>query len=236
MSELLKPLLQIFDLFSRKKKKKDVRKNCLFFSRSSQYWNDRYVLGGNSGSGSYGRLATFKAEVINEFVKVHGIDSVVEYGCGDGAQLSLATYSNYKGFDVSPAAVEMCREQFKKNDSYEFFETKDKISMEGNFDLALSLDVIYHLVEDEVFEKYMARLFSASHKFVVIYSSNVDSESVARHEKRRNFMEWVEKNALDWHWVDTIYNKFPYDKKDPANTSLSDFFVFEKKDEVNDML
>jgi hypothetical protein len=42
----------------------------------------------------------------------------------------------------------------------------------GRFDLELSLDVIYHLVEDEVFDAYMRSLFAHAGRFVVIYSSN----------------------------------------------------------------
>ena len=35
----------------------------------SNYWDQRYKKGGNSGAGSYGRLAEFKAEIINKFIK-----------------------------------------------------------------------------------------------------------------------------------------------------------------------
>jgi len=36
--------------------------------RSSDYWEKRYLNGGNSGNGSYGRLAHFKAQCINSFI------------------------------------------------------------------------------------------------------------------------------------------------------------------------
>ena len=60
------------------------------FRGSAQYWETRYRTGGDSGAGSYGRLAKFKAESINGFVRENGIHSVIEWGCGDGSQLSLA--------------------------------------------------------------------------------------------------------------------------------------------------
>src|SRR5438270_10704846 len=62
------------------------------FDNSSSYWNRRYVAGGTSGAGSYGRLARFKADVLNAFVAESGIASVIEFGCGDGAQLALSNY------------------------------------------------------------------------------------------------------------------------------------------------
>lgn len=84
----------------------------LVFQNSAQYWQDRYKLGGTSGAGSYGRLAQFKADFLNNFVRENAIQTVVEYGCGDGAQLSLAQYPSYTGFDVSSLAVENCRRRF----------------------------------------------------------------------------------------------------------------------------
>ncbi|HFK5799472.1 TPA: hypothetical protein ACG0L7_003353 [Enterobacter hormaechei subsp. oharae] len=58
--------------------------NSLVFRHSAQYWDDRYRLAGNSGAGSYGRLADFKANVLNDFVAREKIGSVAEFGCGDG--------------------------------------------------------------------------------------------------------------------------------------------------------
>ena len=39
----------------------------LKFNTSGQYWEDRYAAGGNSGDGSYGDLAEYKASRINKF-------------------------------------------------------------------------------------------------------------------------------------------------------------------------
>ena len=55
--------------------------------------------------------------------------------------------------------------------------------------MLLSLDVIYQLVEDEVFERHMRQLFSASHRFVIIYSSNFAQppDSAEPHVEHREF-------------------------------------------------
>lgn len=44
----------------------------LAFPGSAAYWETRYRGGEMSGSGSYGRLAEFKAEILNEFVRTNG--------------------------------------------------------------------------------------------------------------------------------------------------------------------
>ena len=50
------------------------------FTTSSDYWEQRYKTGGNSGAGSYNRLAEFKANFLNRFVIEHEIRSVIEFG------------------------------------------------------------------------------------------------------------------------------------------------------------
>lgn len=51
-------------------------------------------------------------------------------------------------------------------------------------DLSLSLDVIYHLVEDEVFETYINTLFKSARRYVIIYSSNSDDNEECNAEAR----------------------------------------------------
>ena len=57
------------------------------FPGSQEYWVKRYEKGGNSGPGSYSELAKFKARVLNDFVRNEHVQSVIEFGCGDGNQL-----------------------------------------------------------------------------------------------------------------------------------------------------
>lgn len=196
---------------------------------SEDYWQERYVMGGNSGSGSYNRLAEFKAETVNKFVKQNNVNMVIEWGCGDGNQLLYADYPRYLGYDVSQKAVEMCKKRFEDDCSKEFMWCGG-IEFENNIkgDLAISLDVIYHLIEDEVFDKYMKRLFESSHKYVCIYSSNFELQT-ARHVKNRKFTDWIEQNLKNsWKLIKIIKNKYPYSEEDADNTSSSDFYFYEK--------
>ena len=49
-------------------------------------------MGGNSGAGSYNKIAIFKAKIMNQFVLENNIQHVIEFGFGDGAQLERAKY------------------------------------------------------------------------------------------------------------------------------------------------
>ena len=207
-----------------------VGRPSVFFKRSDQYWEDRYRSGGNSGSGSYGRLAEFKAQFLNEFVRKKEIGSIVEFGCGDGAQLCLADYPNYVGFDVAMTSIDMCREKFSNNSNYEFYLVgTDQYKNFQPVDLALSLDVIYHLIEDDIFDAYMRKLFASARRYVVIYAYDFERTYASRHELGRKFTLWIERNAPDWLLIQKVPNPYPYDHTDPNNTSQSDFFVYAPK-------
>lgn len=207
-------------------------KEALAFASSAQYWDDRYRLQGNSGAGSYGRLAAFKAEVLNHFVDAHAVQSVMEFGCGDGNQLSLARYPRYIGYDVAEHALARCRARFADDASKTFFPAQ---SWQGETaELVLSLDVIYHLVEDAVFERYMTTLFAAAERYVVIYASNDERlnsllASHVKHVRHRKFTDWIVANiAAPWQLKGFVPNRYPFDRRDQTQTSFADFYLFSK--------
>lgn len=201
------------------------------FSSSADYWDNRYGRGGTSGTGSYGELAKFKAETLNDLVARNRVVSVIEFGCGDGNQLKLADYPDYLGLDVSPRAVEMCRAGFGDDPTKRFQLSWDYDGEQA--DLAMSLDVVFHLVEDEVYFEYMHSLFAAARRFVVIYSSNTDVQESPRppHVRHRRFTDWVAAHAPDWTLVETIANRYPYDPVSGSGSPAS-FFVFARRPDV----
>jgi SAM-dependent methyltransferase len=206
-----------------------ARVRSLVFPGSAFFWESVYRQGGTSGPGSYGRLARFKAGILNDFVRTRKVRTVVEFGCGDGAQLTLAKYPEYVGVDVSPLAVKRCASLFANDQSKRFFLAGALPADLGTFDLALSLDVIYHLVEDRVFEEYMSRLFSISRRYVVIYASNYDGRTQALHVRHRKFTAWIDKKAQEWQPTGFVANRFPADPLQPDETSFADFHFFTHK-------
>lgn len=218
MNSVIKKIKSLF------KRKNSTSKD--FVSRI--YWDQRYRKRQNSGSGSYGRLALFKANFINDFVRKHNISTVIDMGCGDGNQLTLAQYPKYIGFDVSKKAISICRQKFKGDKTKTFINASKLVDdNKYNGDLVLSLDVIYHLIEDEVFMNYMNTLFSLSNNYVIIYSSNYE-ERIAEHVKCRKFTLWVENNIQDFELIEMVPNEFPFDEALPATTSMSDFYIYKK--------
>jgi len=197
---------------------------------SEKYWEERYQKGGNSGYGSYGRLAEFKAKVINKFIEDEGIERVIEFGCGDGNQLSMLRVKSYVGVDISSTTVTKCKDRFI-NDTSKLFLTNDEyLANPLKGDLTLSLDVIFHLIENDVFEGYMSMLFSASTRYSIVYASNsIAMNDPAIHVRHRKFTDWIKSNFRDWRLMQITYNKYPHDGSvNPKDYSFSDFYCYER--------
>jgi len=198
------------------------------FPGSAEYWEKRYAAGRNSGVGSYAQFAEFKAEVLNRFVATHHVRSVIEFGCGDGNQLSLAKYPKYIGFDVSATAISKCRGRFDQDVGKAFCLMSEYANQTA--ELALSLDTIYHLVEDDVFNRYMRTLFAAATRYVIIYSSDSDDDEgyeVSHHVRHRKFNRWIQHNLPNWKLVEHLPNRYPY-RGDFRTGSFADFFIYEE--------
>lgn len=194
---------------------------------SAHFWERQYQAGGWSGAGSYNELATFKAEIINAFISSNNIQRAIELGCGDGNQLSLIDYPEYLGFDVSETALEKCRSRFS-DDNTRSFKLMEHYAGE-TADLSLSLDVIYHLIEDPVYDQYMETLFDSSTRFVIVYSSNKKGQQEKMHlaVRHRQFTNWVDQNRPGWHLRDKIPNRYPIERYPYPKGSFSDFYIFE---------
>jgi hypothetical protein len=187
-----------------------------FFTSSNEYWESRYLSGGNSGSGSYSDYASYKARFINEIIKKYNIKTVTELGCGDGNNLNLYKgFDKYYGYDISQTIINQNIKRFS-NQKYSFkVINDDKLPCS---DLCMSLDVIYHLVETVLYKKHILQLFGNKTKYVLIYSSNFRSLR-SFHVRHRRFTNDVPNN-----YRLILKNNVGF------NNSSARFFLFEKID------
>lgn len=200
---------------------------------SARYWEARYRRGGHSGAGSYGRLADYKAAFINGFVQTNHTSTILDLGCGDGNLLSLLNLPAYIGVDVSPTALAACIERFKTKASHRF-QLYDALQPADRAELTLSIDVIYHLIEDGIFRNYLTDLFTRADKFVLIYTSNSDREWPDAHVRHRRFTDTVSRDFADWRLTAHLPNPYAYHPQLPESTSFADFFVYTKIAEEQD--
>ena len=156
---------------------------------STTYWEKRYASGRNSGEGSYNTSAKWKADNINKFIKENGIKTIGDLGTGDGNQFSLFSgYEMYYGFDVSKIIIDRVSKQFKHNLKAKFSNLIEDMPL---VDLTISLDVLFHLIDKEVYIKYIETLFSKSKEYVIVYARNKSCQG-ASHYKCREFIKDIQ--------------------------------------------
>lgn len=187
------------------------------------YWDRRYREGRTSGAGSEGEEGFYKAEYVNDFIHENAVTSVIDWGCGDGQVLELlkvgpshSPYVAYTGIDVSPTILERNRQRFR-----EFvFATPDE-ACKGGFsaDLAISMDVLFHLPDQGDYLTYLDHLFDSATRYVLIYSTNHAGGRTARHVLRREFTPDIADRFPDWRLrlVET-----------PLRDGLASFFWYER--------
>ncbi len=194
----------------------------------ARYWENVYakgVDGGNSGRGSYGILAAFKAEIVNAYVDKYSIQTVAEFGCGDGNNLKYMHYPNYIGLDVSATTIKKCQQLFS-NDSTKRFEVYHPLHQSPEdlkAELVVCLDVLYHIITEKDFVKTLDDIFKTAQKLVILYTSVKEFDyKTDIHVKHRHIYPYLEKYT-DFEIVQFIGQRYP-------ELSSADFIILKQKD------
>jgi len=91
---------------------------------------------------------------------------ILDVGCGTGANLKmLATYGRAEGVDISPQAVDFCRE--RGLDSVKLGAIEHLPYDDGSFELVTALDVIEHLDDDVAGLQEMRRVLRDDGRLLV---------------------------------------------------------------------
>ena len=184
-------------------------------------WESRYNNGGNSGNGTYNELYIFKRDIINDIINKYNIKNIIDFGCGDGNQIKEFNINKYVGIDIALSAINICKMKYKDDNTKSFFTYNEINNIKSQYDLSISLDVLYHILEEDLFIDYLKKIFNFSSKYILIYSSNYDGHTEG-HMHTRKFTNYVEK--LFPNWVLNIKIKQIHPKK-----SSADFYLYEKK-------
>lgn len=165
---------------------------------AAAYWHRRYADGRTSGAGSEGTAAVAKAKMIDEVITGYGFTSVIDWGVGDGVVLGhLRSQVPYLGIDVAPVAVELLQARYGPEHPTRRFGLLREGAHQVR-DLALSLDVLFHLVDDSTYQVYLASLFGSARAAVLIHANDHDGGRTARHVLWRHWTPDVARLFPDW--------------------------------------
>jgi hypothetical protein len=144
------------------------------------YWNARYLKGESSGDGSYGEILNKKLGWLGGLE----INSITDVGCGDfnfgKSLLELYPWATYTGFDISDVIIERNKLKWPH---YNF-------TTDGNLpkaDLVLCMDVLFHITEDDNYEKMLTGLDQLWTKYLAITAYEYDNKDFKGHVRVRKF-------------------------------------------------
>lgn len=177
----------------------------------ARYWDDRYASGGDSGIGSCGINARRKAAVVNRIAGDYKIGGIVDWGCGDGQVLTHIDLDavDYTGVDISRTAIRWLAAGFP---DLRFVHTDDAGGIRA--DLALSLDVLFHLPDDGDYRAHLAQVFTSARRLVLVHATDHDGGRTARHVRWRR---WTPDIPDGWTLVER-----------PADPAVTGFFLCER--------
>lgn len=166
------------------------------------YWEERYSVGGNSGSGSRGKLARRKADYISETLRRLGVASVVDWGCGDGTLLSLLDLGgvDYVGVDVSASGLAACAH---KRSDRPLVLWRDTTAVTLRAEAAMSIDILFHFPDDSEYDTYLRNLFGSAERYVLVHNCEAGEEPAGEHVRWRRVSEDVASRFPSWKLIDT---------------------------------
>lgn len=128
--------------------------------------------------------------------------------------------------DVSKESISMLSDYYKDDPTKSFF-LMDPVGSQDDLerlsaDCAISMDGVYHLVEDAVFETYMNRLFRSARRFVIVYSSDYE-RSPEGHVRHRKFSDFIDSNWKSFELVQHLPNDY-------SEHTFAEFIVYKNVD------
>jgi SAM-dependent methyltransferase len=149
------------------------------------YWQERYLAGKGSGPSSRGDIAAAKTDRINRLLD-GTTRTVVDWGVGDGTVAAGIYADRYLGVDITQAALDLAREACgpRPGWSWLLIDPHTPPPLTVHADLALSLDVLFHLTDDQAYQTYLRLLFGSA-PTALIRASNYEAPRDDHMRRRR---------------------------------------------------
>lgn len=171
---------------------------------SRTYWQHRHTLRKGdwraNGAGSTGIWLDTKRAWVNSLLEESGGGSLLDLGCGDGLVADGFQVEGYTGVDLVPAAVAAARERFAGRPGWAVLLLDEWEQMMLPVDVAVSMDVILHLIEDAAYFEHLAYLFEVAEHRVGICSTDFEAPAEG-HMRHHQFSIDVEDHFPRWTLV-----------------------------------
>jgi hypothetical protein len=143
------------------------------------FWNDRYSLNPELGSGlgSRGVLKEYKSEILRNTVAMYNPNSILDIGCGDMEVSKILPAEGYLGIDISSVQVNINKEKYPNRN----FVCDNFLKIDlPEYDLSICFDVLIHLNNREDYRNFVCKIIQKTKKVGIIagFDSNLISDGI----------------------------------------------------------
>jgi len=174
---------------------------------------------GTSGPGSTVEVTREYRAYVENFIKSHGVKSVVDAGCGDWSFSSVMDWggASYLGIDISSDVIRTVREKFESGKTK--FEVGDVTEDLPDADLLLCKDVLQHLSNDLIHKFIKNNLRKGKYKWVILTNDRgPENRNIATGQHRT-----IDLAAPPFNVTGLVDLPIKYDSGILKVTSLMDF-------------
>jgi SAM-dependent methyltransferase len=192
------------------------------------YWDNRYKKLSNNGNVLYGSGMGSVGEAVTKriaLLKKHCTDikSVLDVGCGDlnvGFDImELYPDAYYLGLDSSRYLIEALRRQY----NYVNLRYINNSEFYYPSDLVVCFDVLYHIMDDEDYERMLKSLKDSWKKYLVIITDNKDGND------KDEGSDYMKKRIFDpKYFSDKYETETDISCKEEADGSSIIMYIFKK--------
>lgn len=117
---------------------------------ATAFFDPNYAVGGTSGEGSTVDVTTTYRHILEEFIRLNNVRTVLDVGCGDwrfSRRIPWDDYGiSYLGLDVSPFIIAQNTKAYgHEKRRFEVIRNPSDILGYGSFDLIISKDALQHM-------------------------------------------------------------------------------------------
>jgi len=153
-------------------------------------------------------------------INKYDLKSISDVGCGECTLLPyLQGIRKYYGYDISPAVLSKVSKNAQDGFSKEFILLTNNTKIVSS-DLVLSLEVIFHQVNDDEYLDYMRKLVNSNGEYLLILTMNEGilktNHIKNRHIKYRDISKFMDSTNY------SLVEKFPFTER------TSTYYLYKK--------
>jgi SAM-dependent methyltransferase len=160
----------------------------------NNYWNTRYMLGGNSGYNSELEKNNYANYVWSLIEKCAGKQTdVLDVGCGDLVFWKDRDCEKYTGIDVSSDII---KKNKKLRPNWKFIVSSASAKLDVSAETVICMNTLYHIMNDDDYNKIINNLTTWSKKWLMIitwHKRPVNLNPDDYYQKYRDFSIYKER-------------------------------------------